>query len=124
MAKVSVQLKVASMRIATYHTTKALTEDVNMNSRQRYKAKRAAENRERNLYLTKIDKAYTKLSMGLSGCSERTVKALSLPTPRAAKELEVEVKRSNHRIWYKDTNPFGSKIHAVQKSRGKSIPLI
>lgn len=55
---------------------------------------------------------------------DRTVKALSLPTPRAAKELEVEVKRSNHRIWYKDTNPLGSKIHAVQKSRGKSIPLI
>ena len=62
--------------------------------------------------------------ISLSGCSERTVKALSLPTPRAAKELEVEVKRSNHRIWYKDTNPLGSKIHAVQKSRGKSIPLI
>ena len=55
---------------------------------------------------------------------DRTVKALSLPTPRAAKELEVEVKRSNHRIWYKDTNPLGSKIHTVQKSRGKSIPLI
>lgn len=62
--------------------------------------------------------------ISLSGYSERTVKALSLPTPRAAKELEVEVKRSNHRIWYKDTNPLGSKIHAVQKSRGKSIPLI
>ncbi|EHM42380.1 regulatory protein N domain protein [Hafnia alvei ATCC 51873] len=89
MAKVSVQLKAASMRIATYHTTKALTEDVNMNSRQRYKAKRAAENRERNLYLTKIDKAYTKLSMGLSGCSERTVKALSLPTPVVRGEEEV-----------------------------------
>lgn len=65
-----------------------------------------------------------KVEKILSGCSERTVKALSLPTPRAAKELEVEVKRSNHRIWYKDTNPLGSKIHAVQKSRGKSIPLI
>lgn len=38
----------------------------------------------------------------------------------AAERLE----RRNHRIWYKDTNPLGSKIHAVQKSRGKSIPLI
>ncbi|QQE43884.1 regulator [Hafnia alvei] len=99
-----------------------------MNARQRYNAKRIAEfnakKAEVNAYTSRINKAYTKLSMGLSGCSERTVKALSLPTPRAAKELEVEVKRSNHRIWYKDTNPLGSKIHAVQKSRGKSIPLI
>lgn len=88
-----------------------------MNSRQRriarYREKCAAEANKKKI----IDKS-------LSGCSERTAKALSLPTPRAAKELEVEVKRSNHRIWYKDTNPLGSKIHAVQKSRGKSIPLI
>ena len=34
------------------------------------------------------------------------------------------VERKNHRIWYKDSNPFGNKIHAVQKSRGKSTPLI
>lgn len=34
------------------------------------------------------------------------------------------VERKNHRTWYKDSNPYGNKIHAVQKSRGKSIPLI
>ncbi|HHO9698185.1 TPA: antitermination protein N [Citrobacter braakii] len=34
------------------------------------------------------------------------------------------VERKNHRTWYKDSNPFGNKIHAVQKSRGKSNPLI
>ncbi|MEG1124922.1 MAG: antitermination protein, partial [Citrobacter sp.] len=34
------------------------------------------------------------------------------------------VERKNHRTWYKDANPFGNKIHAVQKSRGKSTPLI
>lgn len=34
------------------------------------------------------------------------------------------VERKNHRAWYKDSNPFGNKIHAVQKSRGKSTPLI
>ncbi|MGG5836085.1 antitermination protein N [Huaxiibacter chinensis] len=34
------------------------------------------------------------------------------------------VERKNHRTWYKDSNPFGNKIHAVQKSRGKSTPLI
>lgn len=34
------------------------------------------------------------------------------------------VERKNHRTWYKDSNPYGNKIHAVQKSRGKSTPLI
>ncbi|EKU4730598.1 antitermination protein N [Citrobacter sp. Cf084] len=34
------------------------------------------------------------------------------------------VERKNQRTWYKDVNPFGNKIHAVQKSRGKSTPLI
>jgi siroheme synthase (precorrin-2 oxidase/ferrochelatase) len=34
------------------------------------------------------------------------------------------VERKNRRTWYKDSNPFGNKIHAVQKSRGKSTPLI
>lgn len=34
------------------------------------------------------------------------------------------IERKNHRTWYKDANPFGNKIHAVQKSRGKSTPLI
>ena len=34
------------------------------------------------------------------------------------------VERKNRLTWYKDSNPFGNKIHAVQKSRGKSTPLI
>lgn len=34
------------------------------------------------------------------------------------------IERKNQRTWYKDANPFGNKIHAVQKSRGKSTPLI
>lgn len=34
------------------------------------------------------------------------------------------VERKNHRTWYKDANPFGNKIHAVQKLRCKSTPLI
>ena len=34
------------------------------------------------------------------------------------------VDRKNRRTWYKDSNPLGNKIHAVQKSRGKSTPLI
>lgn len=57
--------------------------------------------------------------ISLSGCSERTVKALSLPTPRAAKDL-VEVEHKQHRV------VSGVNISAFgrQKIRGKSIPLI
>lgn len=44
---------------------------------------------------------------------------------RQEMEMRAEaVERKNHRTWYKDSNPFGNKIHAVQKSRGKSTPLI
>lgn len=50
---------------------------------------------------------------------DRTVKALSLPTPRAAKEL-AEVEHKQHRV------VSGVNISAFgrQKIRGKSIPLI
>lgn len=50
---------------------------------------------------------------------DRTVKALSLPTPRAAKE-PVEVEHKQHRV------VSGVNISAFgrQKIRGKSIPLI
>lgn len=50
---------------------------------------------------------------------DRTVKALSLPTPRAAKEL-VELEHKQHRV------VSGVNISAFgrQKIRGKSIPLI
>ncbi|AMO81084.1 hypothetical protein [Obesumbacterium proteus] len=95
-----------------------------MNAKQRCKLRRLERRSEERNSANAERRLASKIATTLSGCSERTVKALSLQTPRAAKELEVEVKRSNHRIWYKDTNPLGSKIHAVQKSRGKSIPLI
>ena len=95
-----------------------------MNAKQRCKLRRLERRSEERNSANAERRLANKIATTLSGCSERTVKALSLQTPRAAKELEVEVKRSNHRIWYKDTNPLGSKIHAVQKSRGKSIPLI
>lgn len=50
---------------------------------------------------------------------DRTVKALSLPTPRADKDL-VEVEHKQHRV------VSGVNISAFgrQKIRGKSIPLI
>ncbi|MEG7663787.1 hypothetical protein U0D24_15575 [Hafnia paralvei] len=102
--------------------TKIIVLPSSNNSKNRYRASRKAK-RE---YQQSNDSHVRRAVFELHGGHLTTVKALSLPTPRAAKELEVEVevKRSNHRIWYKDTNPLGSKIHAVQKSRGKSIPLI
>ncbi|EDV6502491.1 antitermination protein [Salmonella enterica subsp. enterica serovar Thompson] len=45
---------------------------------------------------------------------------------RAAIVFENEIRKpadsKNHRIYYRDANPLGNKIHAVQKQRGKSIP--
>lgn len=58
----------------------------------------------------------------LSGCPSRVDRATSLGSLRDRQEDVVEIKP--HRTWYKDSNPFGNKIHAVQKSRGKSTPLI
>ncbi|HHT1700983.1 antitermination protein N [Citrobacter freundii] len=36
----------------------------------------------------------------------------------------LKLERRMHLNSQKDSNPFGNKIHAVQKSRGKSTPLI
>lgn len=90
-----------------------------MNSRQRYKAKRAAEHRERKEYCQKIERAFSRLS---EDCSNRVLRATSLGSLRDRQDDVVEIKPQ--RTWYKDSNPFGNKIHAVQKSRGKSTPLI
>lgn len=46
-----------------------------MNSRQRYKAKRAAEHRERTQYCQKIERAFSRLS---EDCSNRVLRATSL----------------------------------------------
>lgn len=58
----------------------------------------------------------------LSGCPSRVDRATSLGSLRDKKEQEVVHKQN--RTYYRETNPFGNKIHAVQKSRGKSTPLI
>ncbi len=50
-----------------------------MNSRQRYKAKRAAEHRERKDYCQKIERAFSRLS---EGCSNRVLSATSLGSLR------------------------------------------
>lgn len=50
-----------------------------MNSRQRYKAKRAAEHRERTQYSKKIERAFSRLS---EDCSNRVLRATSLGSLR------------------------------------------
>lgn len=61
---------------------------------------------------------------------DRVAKALTMidgPAAPLAKREECGATKEecrNHSFFYKDTNPFGNKIHAKQKMRGKSIPLI
>lgn len=50
---------------------------------------------------------------------DRVTKAILLAGTRQ-KEVEVTAVKRN-RIYYRDANPLGNKIHAVQKQRGKSI---
>lgn len=90
-----------------------------MNAKQRCKLRRLERRSEERNSADAERRLANKIGTTLSGCSERTVKALSLPTPRAAKEL-VEVEHKQHRV------VSGVNISAFgrQKIRGKSIPLI
>lgn len=90
-----------------------------MNAKQRCKLRRLERRSEERNSANAERRLASKIDTTLSGCSERTVKALSLPTPRAAKEL-VEVEHKQHRV------VSGVNISAFgrQKIRGKSIPLI
>ncbi|EAB8440032.1 hypothetical protein ABML65_001142 [Salmonella enterica subsp. enterica serovar Newport] len=53
---------------------------------------------------------------------DRVTKAISLAGTRQ-KEVEVTAVKRN-RIYYRDANPLGNKIHAVQRMRLSSKPLI
>ena len=74
--------------------------------------------RDNKMLAKKIDRAFTRIT---EGCSNRVVAATSLGSLREKKAQEELPERSN-RIYYRDANPLGNKIHAVQKQRGKSIP--
>ncbi|KVI64347.1 hypothetical protein AWS52_10765 [Enterobacter cloacae subsp. cloacae] len=65
------------------------------------------------------DRAFSRLS---EGCSERVSRAISLAGTRQ-KEVEVTAVKQN-RTYYRDTNPIGNKIHAVQRMKLSSKPLI
>ncbi|EPO4108690.1 transcriptional regulator [Enterobacter cloacae] len=70
-------------------------------------------------YCRKIDRAFSRLS---EGCSERVSRAISLAGTRQ-KEVEVTAVKQN-RIYYRDANPLGNKIHATQRMKLSSKPLI
>lgn len=120
---------VACRRSAPATTPPKLTERRHpVKAREIRKLKRAAEHRERKQYAQRINRAFTRLS---EGCSERTAKAVNpidlteLADYRGQMEMHADkIERRNRRIWYKDDNPLGNKIHAVQKMRGKSMSLI
>lgn len=84
-----------------------------------FNAKKAAEKLEMKAYCKKIDRAFSRLS---EGCSERVSRAISLAGTRQ-KEVEVTAVKQN-RTYYRDANPLGNKIHAVQRMKLSSKPLI
>ena len=96
-----------------------------MNSRQRYKYARAAENRERKNYIKRIDSAFTRLS---EGCSKRVVRAVAaseavvIQNRQQIESRANALERSQKRIWYKQPGERGVTCSGRQKQRGKSIP--
>ncbi|ENQ9601363.1 hypothetical protein N8Y73_18720 [Enterobacter hormaechei subsp. steigerwaltii] len=90
-----------------------------MKAREIRKLERARQHKEMKAYCKKIDRAFSRLS---EGCSERVTKAISLAGTRQ-KEVEVTAVKQN-RTYYRDANPLGNKIHAVQRMKLSSKPLI
>lgn len=58
----------------------------------------------------------------MDGASKRVSRAISLAGTRQ-KKFEVTAVKKN-RIYYRDVNPLGNKIHAVQRMKLSSKPLI
>ncbi len=77
------------------------------------------EKRSNQQLAKKIDRAFSRLS---EDCSNRVLKATSLIAVREKPEQEITIKQN--RTYYRDANPFGNKIHAVQKMKLSSKPLI
>lgn len=90
-----------------------------MKAREIRKLERARQHKEMKAYCKKIDRAFSRLS---EGCSERVSRAISLAGTRQ-KEAEVTAVKQN-RAYYRDANPLGNKIHAVQRMKLSSKPLI
>ncbi|MGT6732452.1 regulator [Escherichia coli] len=85
------------------------------NARNRRRARRQAQ-REQAMQEQRLAR---KIARKLSGCV-RVDKAASLGSLCCKKKEEVV--RKNRSIYYKDSNPLGNKIHAVQKIKLYSKP--
>ncbi|MEP9340062.1 hypothetical protein ABKT96_09950 [Enterobacter kobei] len=86
------------------------------NSKNRYRARRAAKREQ------VMQDASLARRVANSTCSTRVTKAISLAGTRQ-KEVEVTAVKQN-RTYYRDANPLGNKIHAVQRMKLSSKPLI
>ena len=86
------------------------------NSKNRYRARRAAKREQA------MQDASLARRVANSTCSTRVTKAISLAGTRQ-KEVEVTAVKKNL-TYYRDTNPLGNKIHAVQRMKLSSKPLI
>lgn len=86
------------------------------NSKNRYRARRAAKREQA------MQDASLARRVANSTCSTRVTKAISLAGTRQ-KEVEVTAVKQN-RTYYRDANPLGNKIHAVQRMKLSSKPLI
>jgi len=89
-----------------------------MNNKQRKKLQRAVEHRAMKLQQQGFER---RIVSTLSSCSLNVARATSAPSLREKRE-EVALRISTK--YQKVSNEAGRQIHAVQKVRGKSIPLI
>lgn len=140
-AKVSVQLKAASMSLVTCHTTKAISHEDRIMTVITYgkstfsgNAKTRRHERRRKLAIERdsigniIDSIFgfsapeatqeeTQKHMG------RVERATSLGSLRD-KPAQEEIAERRNRIWYKQPGERGVTCSGRQKMKGKSIPLI
>ncbi|WP_407196982.1 hypothetical protein [Enterobacter cloacae] len=86
------------------------------NSKNRYRARRAAKREQA------MQDASLARRVANSTCSTRVTKAISLAGTRR-KEVEVTAVKQS-RTYYRNANPLGNKIHAVQRMKLSSKPLI
>lgn len=86
------------------------------NARNRRRARRQAQREQA------MQDASLARRVANSTCSTRVTKAISLAGTRQ-KEVEATAVKQN-RTYYRDANPLGNKIHAVQRMKLSSKPLI
>ena len=87
------------------------------NARNRRRARRA----EAQSQVDADSRLARKIAVAGSGCSLNVARATSAPSLREKRE-ELSLRISTK--YQKVSNEAGRQIHAVQKMRGKSIPLI